>query len=83
MSRHDYHCSYDSNNPMMVGDVGLAGVAIDSVEDMKVITMILYSYKFIEGLKFTNSWIKHAQQKLDPRIHNFYTSNKTVISLFS
>lgn len=29
--------SYDSNNPLMVGDVGLAGVAIDSVEDMKVV----------------------------------------------
>ena len=28
--------SYDSTNPLMVGDVGLAGVAIDSVEDMKV-----------------------------------------------
>ena len=30
------HYRYDSNNPLMVGDVGLAGVAIDSVEDMKV-----------------------------------------------
>ena len=28
--------SYDSNNPLMVGDVGLAGVAIDSVDDMNV-----------------------------------------------
>ena len=29
--------SYDSDHPRVVGDVGMAGVAIDSVEDMKVI----------------------------------------------
>lgn len=28
--------SYDSDHPRAVGDVGMAGVAIDSVEDMKV-----------------------------------------------
>jgi methylmalonyl-CoA mutase len=28
-------CSYDSDNERVVGDVGMAGVAIDSVEDMK------------------------------------------------
>lgn len=27
---------YDSSNPRVAGDVGMAGVAIDSVEDMKV-----------------------------------------------
>jgi len=27
---------YDSDNPRVTGDVGMAGVAIDSVEDMKV-----------------------------------------------
>lgn len=26
---------YDSDNPRVFGDVGMAGVAIDSVEDMK------------------------------------------------
>lgn len=30
------HRGYDSDNPRVVGDVGMAGVAIDSVEDMKV-----------------------------------------------
>eukprot|EP00951_Prasinocladus_malaysianus_P030792 scaffold292011_cov37-Prasinocladus_malaysianus.AAC.1 len=29
-------CSYDSDHPRVEGDVGMAGVAIDSVEDMKV-----------------------------------------------
>jgi methylmalonyl-CoA mutase len=29
------HRGYDSDNPRVFGDVGLAGVAIDSVEDMK------------------------------------------------
>jgi methylmalonyl-CoA mutase len=29
-------CRYDSDNPRVRGDVGMAGVAIDSVEDMKV-----------------------------------------------
>uniref|UniRef100_A0A0P5Z8G7 methylmalonyl-CoA mutase n=1 Tax=Daphnia magna TaxID=35525 RepID=A0A0P5Z8G7_9CRUS len=29
------HCGYDSDNPRVYGDVGMAGVAIDSVEDMK------------------------------------------------
>ena len=28
-------CSYDSDHPRVVGDVGMAGVAVDSVEDMK------------------------------------------------
>ena len=29
-------CRYDSSNPVAEGDVGMAGVAVDSVEDMKV-----------------------------------------------
>lgn len=33
--------SYDSDHPRVVGDVGMAGVAIDSVEDMKVKTFCL------------------------------------------
>jgi len=31
------HRGYDSDNPRVVGDVGMAGVAIDSVEDMKIL----------------------------------------------
>ena len=31
------HRGYDSYNPRVVGDVGKAGVAIDSVEDMKIL----------------------------------------------
>lgn len=31
------HRGYDSDNPRVVGDVGKAGVAIDSVEDMKML----------------------------------------------
>ena len=31
------HRGYDSDHPLVVGDVGKAGVAIDSVEDMKVL----------------------------------------------
>jgi len=31
------HRGYDSDHPRVVGDVGTAGVAIDSVEDMKVL----------------------------------------------
>ena len=30
---------YDSNNPRVHGDVGMAGVAVDSVEDMKVLLL--------------------------------------------
>ena len=32
-----YMCSYDSSNLLAEGDVGMAGVAVDSVEDMKVL----------------------------------------------
>lgn len=32
-----FHKSYDSDNERVVGDVGMAGVAIDSVEDMKLL----------------------------------------------
>lgn len=31
------HCGYDSDHPRVEGDVGMAGVAIDSVEDMKIL----------------------------------------------
>ena len=31
------HSGYDSDHPRVVGDVGKAGVAIDSVEDMKIL----------------------------------------------
>ena len=32
---------YDSDNPRVFGDVGMAGVAIDSVEDTKVCHALL------------------------------------------
>ncbi|KAK2153535.1 hypothetical protein NP493_2295g00004, partial [Ridgeia piscesae] len=35
------HRGYDSDNPRVMGDVGMAGVAIDSVEDMKVTSPIV------------------------------------------
>jgi len=31
------HRGYDSDHPRVAGDVGMAGVAIDSVEDMKIL----------------------------------------------
>lgn len=31
------HCGYDSDNSRVQGDVGMAGVAVDSVEDMKAL----------------------------------------------
>src|SRR4051812_36025448 len=31
------HRGYDSDNPRVAGDVGMAGVAIDTVEDMKML----------------------------------------------
>ena len=31
------HRGYDSDHPRVMGDVGMAGVAIDSVEDMKIL----------------------------------------------
>ncbi|MBC7447224.1 MAG: methylmalonyl-CoA mutase, partial [Hymenobacteraceae bacterium] len=31
------HRGYDSDHPRVVGDVGMAGVAIDSVEDVKIL----------------------------------------------
>ena len=33
---------YDSDNPRVHGDVGMAGVAVDSVEDMKVEYLICF-----------------------------------------
>ena len=31
------HRGFDSDHPRVTGDVGMAGVAIDSVEDMKIL----------------------------------------------
>ena len=36
------HRGYDSDHPRVSGDVGKAGVAIDSVEDMKVLFDIFH-----------------------------------------
>ena len=33
----NFNCRYDSDNERVSGDVGMAGVAIDSVEDMKIL----------------------------------------------
>ena len=38
------HRGYDSDNPNMIGDIGKAGVAIDSVEDMKLL---------LDGIRWT------------------------------
>ena len=37
------HRGYDSDNPLAVEDVGMAGVAVDSVEDMKVPSLHVYN----------------------------------------
>ena len=31
------HRGYDSDHPRVVGDVGMAGVPVDSIEDMKIL----------------------------------------------
>ena len=36
------HRGYDSDNPLVIGDVGMAGVAVDSVEDIKVCAVVMY-----------------------------------------
>ncbi|KAJ1554765.1 hypothetical protein HK405_004117 [Cladochytrium tenue] len=41
------HRGYDSDHPRVTGDVGMAGVAIDSVEDMKVLK---FSQRLFEGI---------------------------------
>ena len=47
------HRGYDSDNPLAVGDVGMAGVAVDSVEDMKVCGWIWVDMKWAD----THGWI--------------------------
>jgi len=52
------HRGYDSDNPRVHGDVGMAGVAIDSVEDMKV-GWKRNSVKLITAIKFLSCHIVH------------------------
>ena len=40
MPVYEHMCRYDSDRLLAEGDVGMAGVAVDSVEDMKVIVVI-------------------------------------------
>ena len=42
--------SYDSDNPLVVGDVGMAGVAVDSVEGMKVTLITVGPFKFSNNI---------------------------------
>ena len=44
------HRGYDSDNPLAEGDVGMAGVAVDSVEDMKV-GRLLFDDRYMYSLK--------------------------------
>ena len=46
ISKQKLFLRYDSDNPRVHGDVGMAGVAIDSIEDMEV--------RPIEGSGFTS-----------------------------
>ena len=39
------HRGYDSDHPRVEGDVGKAGVAIDSVEDMKILFAVFPSIR--------------------------------------
>ena len=50
---------YNSDNPLVEGDVGMAGVAVDSVEDMKVDS---YHYTIADTLysTITHSYYEHA-----------------------
>jgi len=50
------HRGYDSDNPRVHGDVGMAGVAIDSVEDMKVSNSVLVYILFLLFLLCINSF---------------------------
>ncbi len=47
------HRGYDSDHPRVTGDVGNAGVAIDSVEDMKVL---------FEGIPLEEFFAKHSAE---------------------
>ena len=43
------HRGYDSDHPRVTGDVGKAGVAIDSVEDMKIL---------FDGIPLDKMWVE-------------------------
>ena len=70
------HRGYDSDHPRVVGDVGKAGVAIDSVEDMKILFEGYFCLKivvyedFVYEVFFQNktSFIKFFKQKKS--LHN-------------
>ena len=45
------HRGYDSDDPLAVGDVGMAGVAVDSVEDMKVRILRIAGNGYMGGVR--------------------------------
>lgn len=45
------HRGYDSDHPRVTGDVGMAGVPIDSIDDMKVM---------LHGSMFDSMWLRFA-----------------------
>ena len=52
---HDTFLRYDSDNPLAEGDVGMAGVAVDSVEDMKVCVCLSVCRRQGQGYSFSLS----------------------------
>ena len=60
------HRGYDSDNPLVVGDVGKAGVAIDSVEDMHVLFDGIDFYSSITRARFEELCADLFRGTLDP-----------------
>jgi len=54
------HRGYDSDHPRVAGDVGMAGVAVDSVEDMKVDHYCPFLHKFFATTSPRSSVLKDS-----------------------
>src|SRR3546814_13129750 len=77
------HRGYDSDHPRVVGDVGKAGVAIDSVEDMKIIfDGIPLDEMRSEERRVGKEWVDPCRSRVSPdhEQNNTKISHKTTQS---
>ena len=71
---------YDSDNPRVMGDVGMAGVAIDSVEDMKVqMKSFFCKNRYLVFRKKYSQTFKNFAEKLFGLIWSYFTLSKNFI----
>lgn len=77
------HRGYDSDHPRVEGDVGMAGVAIDSVEDMKILFEGIPLNKMSVSMTMNGAVLPIMAMYIVAGLEQVHTSTTRLIRLLS